>query len=109
MNSHSRYSISAYACVKRNETRIAVKRIPKHYLVGKRLIHLTVGRALLTLISISLVALLRFQVGLSTLVKEMLIAIGIPSSTLIKTECNCDPNKLPCINKILCSEILELQ
>ena len=72
-----------YRSVKRNETRIAVKRIPKHYLVRKRLIHLTIGRVLITYLSISLVVLLRFDLGLSVLVKQVLIAIGVPSSTII--------------------------
>ena len=72
-----------YKSVKCNETRIAVKRIPKHYLVRKRLIHLTIFRILITYLSISLVVLLTFHLGLSVLVKQVLIAIGVPSSTII--------------------------
>ena len=72
-----------YKSVKRNETRITAKRTPKHYLVRKRLIHLTIGRVLITSVSISLVVLLKFPFGLSALVKQVLIAIGVPSSTTI--------------------------
>ena len=72
-----------YKSVKRNDTRIAAKRIPKHYLVGKRLIHLTIGRVLITSVSLSLVVLLRLHFGLSNLVKDVLIAIGVPTSTIV--------------------------
>ena len=75
--------IRIYNSVKRNETRITAKRIPKQYLVRKRLIHLTIGRVLMASLSILLVVLLRFQLGLSTLVKQVLIVYGVPSSTII--------------------------
>ena len=75
--------IRMYKSVKRNELRITAKRIPKQYLVRKRLIHLTIGRVLMASLSILLVVLLKFQFGLSSLVKQVLIAFALPSSTIV--------------------------
>ena len=72
-----------YISVKRNEARVAVKRIPKHYLVAKRLIKLTIGRVVLTLFFVSLIVLQRSHTGLSTVVKQVLIALVVPASTIV--------------------------
>ena len=72
-----------YNSVKRNETRIQAIRIQKHYIVAKRLTILTTGRVLTTLLSVSLVVSLNFFLGLSIVVKEVLIALVVPSSTIL--------------------------
>ena len=72
-----------YKKVKENETRVAVKRIPKQYLVAKRLMLLTTGRVVITLCSVSLIVLLRSHLGLSTVAKRVSIALIVPSSTII--------------------------
>ena len=72
-----------YKFVKRNEKRIAAKRIPKQYLVARRLIQLTIGRVVITLCSLLLIVLLRSHIGLTTLVKQVLIALVVPLSTIV--------------------------
>ena len=72
-----------YKSVKRNERRLAAKRIPKQYLVARRLIQLTIGRVVITLFSLSLIVLLRSHLGLATVVKQVLIALVITSSTIV--------------------------
>ena len=72
-----------YTSVKRNEERIGANRIPKQHLVARRLIQLTIGRLVLTLCFVSLVVLLRSHLGLSTVVKQALIALVVPSSTVV--------------------------
>ena len=72
-----------YKSVKRNERRIAAKRIPKRYLVARRLKQLTIGRIFITLCSLSLIVLLRSHIGLTTLVKQVLIAFVVPLSTIV--------------------------
>ena len=72
-----------YKSVKRNETRVTAKRIPKRYLVAKRLIYLTIGRVLITFSFISLIVLLKFDLGLIPLEKQVLIAIGVPLPTIV--------------------------
>ena len=72
-----------YKRVKQNETRIAAKRISKQYLVAKRLMLLTIGRIAITLCSVSLIVLLRSHLGLSTVAKQVSIALVVPSSTII--------------------------
>ena len=49
-----------YNTVKRNETRLSAKRIPKRYLVAKRLIILTIGRVMITFTFVSLLVLLKY-------------------------------------------------
>ena len=82
--------INIYLCtcifksVARIELRMQTKRLSKRrYAVAKNLIHLTVGRAALTLSFVSLIVLLRFELGLSTIAKQVLIAFGVPSSTIV--------------------------
>ena len=72
-----------YMFVKRNEKRIAAKRIPKQQLVARRLIQLTIGRVVITLSSLSLIVLLRSHIGLTILVKQVLIALVVPLSTIV--------------------------
>ena len=72
-----------YISVKRNEARIAVRRIPRHHLVARRLIQLTIGRVVLTLFFVSLIVLQRSHIGLSTVVKQVLIALVAPVSTIV--------------------------
>ena len=72
-----------YRSVARNEKQINVNRKPKQYLVAQKLIRLTIGRGLITLLSFSLIVLLKCHIGLSNVVKQMLIALIIPSSTII--------------------------
>ena len=72
-----------YETVKRNEKQLKSRRIHKHYCVAKRLIYLTFGRILITLFSVSLIVLLRFHLSLASVMKEMLIAFVVPSSTII--------------------------
>ena len=72
-----------FKSVKRNEKRIAAKRISKQQLATRRLIQLTIGRIVITLSSLSLIMILRSHIGLTTLVKQVLIALVVPSSTVV--------------------------
>ena len=73
-----------YKSVVRNELRMKTKSLKtKRYVVAKRLIHLSVGRVLITLFSVLLITLLRFHLELSTVVKQVLIAFGVPLSTVV--------------------------
>ena len=72
-----------YISVKRNEARIAARRISKKHLVAKRLIQITIGRVVLTMCSVSLIVLQRSHLCLSTVVKQILIALVVPVSTIV--------------------------
>ena len=74
-----------YRSVARNENKINVNRKPKQYLVAQKLIRLTIGRGLITLLSFSLIVLLKCHLGLSNVVKQVLIALILPSSTIINS------------------------
>ena len=72
-----------YRSVGRNEKQINVNSKPKQYFVAQKLNRLTIWRGLITLLSFSRVVLLKCHIGLSNAVKQVLIALILPSSTII--------------------------
>ena len=72
-----------YKTVSRNEQKMKVNRKPKQRLVAQKLIRLSVGRVVITLLSVSLIVLLKCHFGLSSTVKQVLIAFIVPSSTIV--------------------------
>ena len=72
-----------YRTVSRNEQKMKVNRKPKQRLVAQKLIRLSIGRMVITLLSVSLIVLLKYHLGLSGIVKQLLIAFIVPSSSIV--------------------------